>query len=82
MQGRGTLLAVGLTAAVMLFAVQNLTSVPVAFLMWRTETSVSLIVLGPFLVGLLVGAVAGALRRGRASPKTPPTPPGPPDSQA
>ncbi len=79
MNRTGTLLTIGLTAAVLLFAVQNLTSVPVVFLMWHIETSVSLIVLGPFLMGLVVGAVATLLARARPPRAAPAAKAGPPD---
>lgn len=47
---------VSLTAAIIFFALQNLHTVPVAFLVWDFEANVSLLVLIPLLAGLLIGA--------------------------
>jgi uncharacterized integral membrane protein len=58
------LAVVALTAAVLVFAAQNLHSVAVQFLIWELHTSVALITLVPFLVGLLV-ALLGRLLFGR-----------------
>ncbi len=44
-----------LTASIIFFGLQNLHTVPVAFLVWQFEASVSLLVLFPLLAGLLVG---------------------------
>lgn len=54
-------LAVAMTAATLLFALQNLTTVDVDFLGWQFEASVSVISLTPFLLGLLVGGAAAFL---------------------
>jgi len=54
--------AVALTAAVVVFAVQNLTGVTVKFLLWEFPASLALVVLAPFLLGLAVGTTAMALR--------------------
>ena len=54
-----------LTAAIVFFAFQNLEPVPVAFLVWDFNASVSLLVLIPLLAGLVIGvgtAVALDLR--------------------
>jgi uncharacterized integral membrane protein len=61
-----------LTTAILLFAVQNLRGVEVAFLMWQFRVSVSLIALTPFLAGLLVGAATTlyyAARRSQPPPR-------------
>jgi uncharacterized integral membrane protein len=81
MNRAGPLLTIGLTAAVLLFAVQNLTTVPIVFLMWHIETSVSLVVLGPFLIGLLVGTLGGLRARGRRAGTAPAAPGAPPAGQ-
>ncbi|NIR42840.1 MAG: DUF1049 domain-containing protein [Gemmatimonadetes bacterium] len=67
-----------LTAAVIFFAMQNaLETVPVAFLVWDFQASVSLLVLLPLLVGLVMGAATAvyvAARRrgaGRQKPERP-----------
>ncbi|HSG81814.1 MAG TPA: LapA family protein [Gemmatimonadota bacterium] len=44
-----------LTATMIFFAFQNLDTVPVAFLVWEFNASVSLLVLIPLLFGLAVG---------------------------
>ena len=46
-----------LTAVVIAFAMQNLHAVDVGFLLWDFEASVSMIVLVPFLSGLILGGV-------------------------
>jgi uncharacterized integral membrane protein len=60
-----------LTAAILLFAVQNLRGVDVAFLMWQFRVSVSLIALTPFLAGLLVGAATALYYAARRSQPPP-----------
>ncbi|HUP52414.1 MAG TPA: hypothetical protein VM198_08055 [Longimicrobiales bacterium] len=62
------IMVVALTTAVLVFAVQNLHAVSVTALVWEVRTSVTLIVLGPFLVGLLAGvALMLVSQRRRAS---------------
>ncbi len=70
--------AVLLTAIVIFFALQNLDAVEVRLLLWRVEASISLIALGPFLVGLLLGGITAlyyAARRGRRAADASPLPP-------
>lgn len=67
-----------LSAAVVVFAIQNLQPASVVFLVWRFEASVTLVIFVPFLVGLLTGGLAVWLaRRGRVPGETPPSPPPP-----
>ncbi len=65
-----------LTAAVLVLALQNLHGVTVDVLWWHFTTSVSIITLGPFLAGLLVGLVSAMLvarrSKGGAARRTPP----------
>jgi uncharacterized integral membrane protein len=62
------IMVVVLTAAVLVFAVQNLHTVSATALVWEVRTSVTLIVLGPFLIGLLAGvALTLVAQRRRAS---------------
>ncbi len=60
------------TAAMIFFAWQNLNSVEVAFLFWRFEAPLPVVVLVPLLVGLIVGAAGTAItirkRRRREAP--------------
>ncbi len=56
-----------LTALVLLFALQNLHAVRIDVVFWQVEYSASLLVLGSFLVGLLVGGVTTFYYRGRFS---------------
>jgi hypothetical protein len=49
--------------------------------MWHIETSVSLIVLGPFLIGLLVGTAGSRLARARPARPAPSAPAGSPDGE-
>ena len=55
--------AVILTAAILLFAYQNLDPTPIKFLIWEFASSVSLVTLSAFLGGLLTGAAGVALRK-------------------
>lgn len=66
--------SVFLTAAVIFFALQNLDVVQVRFLRWRLNTSLSLVALGPFLVGLLLGGITALYyaRRRRTASQGPP----------
>lgn len=67
-----------LTAAVVVFAMQNLHPVQVTFLLWGFDAKVTLVTFVPFLAGLVVGAFAVLwLRRSRP---TPPRSPGPEDA--
>ncbi len=56
-----------LTALVLLFAVQNLHAVRIDIVFWQVAASASLLVLGSFLVGLLVGGVTTFYYKGRFS---------------
>lgn len=56
-----------LTALVLLFALQNLHGVRIDVVVWQIEASASLLVLGSFLTGLLVGGVATFYYKGRFS---------------
>ncbi|UCC71683.1 MAG: DUF1049 domain-containing protein [Gemmatimonadota bacterium] len=60
-----------LTAAIIIFAGQNLGAVEVAFLFWNFEVPLALITLVPMLAGLIVGVGATAVkmrkRRGAAA---------------
>lgn len=58
--------AVLVTAVVLIFALQNLTAVPVSLLVWDVGVSVALIALVPFLAGLVMGSAATFLRARRA----------------
>jgi hypothetical protein len=62
-----------LTAAIILFAGQNLSSVEVVFLFWRFQVAVSLIALVPLLIGLIAGTAGTAIalkrRRRGAQPE-------------
>lgn len=60
-------LVAALTALVLLFALQNLHAVRIDVVFWQVEYSASLLVLGSFLVGLLVGGVTTFYYRGRFS---------------
>jgi uncharacterized integral membrane protein len=60
-------MVVALTTAVLVFAIQNLDTVAVSALFWEVRTSVSLIVLGPFLVGLLAGVALTVLTQRRTA---------------
>ncbi|UCC48755.1 MAG: DUF1049 domain-containing protein [Gemmatimonadota bacterium] len=59
-----------LTAAIILFAAQNVTAVDVVFLAWQFAIPVALIALVPLLAGLVAGAAGAAVlirrRRRRA----------------
>lgn len=66
-----------LSAAIVIFAVQNLQPVLVEFLAWRFQTSVTLVTLVPFLSGLLAGALTAFLARRLRRPGEPPPRPGP-----
>jgi uncharacterized integral membrane protein len=61
------IMVVALTTAVLVFAIQNLDTVAVSALFWEVRTSVSLIVLGPFLVGLLAGVALTVLTQRRTA---------------
>jgi uncharacterized integral membrane protein len=61
------LLVAVLTAAALLFALQNLHAVRIDVVVWQVEVSASLLVLGSFLIGLLVGAVTTFYYKGRFS---------------
>jgi uncharacterized integral membrane protein len=52
------LLAVVITAFVVIFVVQNLHSVEVQILPWRLSVSAAILTLAPFLIGLLIGRTA------------------------
>ncbi len=54
-----------LTALVLLFALQNLHAVRIDVVFWQIEASASLLVLGSFLVGLVVGGVMTFYYKGR-----------------
>jgi uncharacterized integral membrane protein len=54
-----------LTALVLLFALQNLHAVRIDIVFWQIGASASLLVLGSFLVGLVVGGVATLYYKGR-----------------
>lgn len=54
-----------MTALVLLFALQNLHAVRIDIVFWQIEASASLLVLGSFLVGLLVGGVMTFYYKGR-----------------
>lgn len=58
--------AVIVTAAVLIFALQNLDAVPIRLFVWDVGASVALIALVPFLVGLVMGSAAAFLRARRA----------------
>jgi uncharacterized integral membrane protein len=64
------ILLIVLTAAIILFAAQNVTVVDVVFLAWQFPIHVALIALVPLLAGLVVGAAGAAVlirrRRRRA----------------
>lgn len=65
-------IVVVLTAAVIIFAMQNLHPVQVTFLVWGFETKVTLVTFVPFLAGLAVGALAALWwRRSRPAPRSP-----------
>jgi uncharacterized protein HemY len=65
-------LVVVLTAAVVVFAMQNLHPVQVTFLLWGFEAKVTLVTFVPFLAGLVVGALAILWwRRPRPDPRSP-----------
>jgi uncharacterized integral membrane protein len=61
------LLVAVLTAAALLFALQNLHAVRIDIVFWQIDASASLLVLGSFLVGLLVGALTTFYYKGRFS---------------
>jgi uncharacterized integral membrane protein len=61
------IMVVALTTAVLVFAIQNLDTVAVSALFWEVRTSVSLIVLGPFLIGLLAGVALTVLTQRRTA---------------
>jgi hypothetical protein len=66
------LLVIALTAAVVIFAMQNLHPVQVTFLLWGFQAPVTLVTFVPFIAGLIVGAVAALWwRRGRPSARPP-----------
>ena len=54
-----------LTALVLLFAVQNLHAVRIDIVFWQVQYSASLLVLGSFLTGLVVGGVVSFYYKGR-----------------
>lgn len=58
-------LVAALTALVLLFALQNLQTVQIDIVLWEIGASASLLVLGSFLVGLLVGGLATLYYKGR-----------------
>ena len=51
------------SSAIVLFALTNLNTVEVRVIAWRFEAGVSLLILVPFLAGLLIGLWTGLLRR-------------------
>jgi uncharacterized integral membrane protein len=66
------ILVIVLTTAVVIFAMQNLHSVQVTFLLWGFEAKVTLVTFVPFLAGLVVGAAAILWwRRSRPEPRAP-----------
>lgn len=77
-------LAVVVTAFVVIFVVQNLHSVEVQILPWRINVSAAVLTLAPFLGGLVIGRMATLLpsrRRSRRAVEegegqTPALPPG------
>jgi uncharacterized integral membrane protein len=54
-----------ITALVLLFAVQNLQAVRIDVVFWQIQASASLLVLGSFLTGLVVGGVVSFYYKGR-----------------
>jgi uncharacterized integral membrane protein len=54
-----------MTALVLLFAVQNLHAVRIDVVFWQIQASASLLVLGSFLTGLVVGGVVSFYYKGR-----------------
>ncbi|KPK75507.1 MAG: hypothetical protein AMS25_18210 [Gemmatimonas sp. SM23_52] len=50
-----------LTAAIIVFAAQNVSAVDVVFLAWQFPISVALIALVPLLAGLVVGSASAAV---------------------
>ncbi|KPK82496.1 MAG: hypothetical protein AMS25_02205 [Gemmatimonas sp. SM23_52] len=50
-----------LTAAIIVFAAQNVSAVDVVFFAWQFPISVALIALVPLLAGLVVGAAGAAV---------------------
>ncbi len=67
-----------LSAAVVIFAVQNLVPpVEVQFLAWRFTTNVTLVTLVPFLAGLVVGGLGVLWARRRRPPDREPRPEAP-----
>lgn len=76
--------AVFLTAAIIFFALQNIDAVEVRFLGWRFRASLSLIALGPFLVGLLLGGITALFyaRRRHAPSRDAPSAAGPTEPPA
>ncbi|UCF42029.1 MAG: LapA family protein [Gemmatimonadota bacterium] len=54
-----------MTALVLLFALQNLHTVRIDIVLWQVGASASLLVLGSFLVGLIVGGVTTFYYKGR-----------------
>lgn len=71
-----------LSAAVAVFAIQNLQPAAVEFLAWRFETSVTLVIFVPFLIGLLAGGVLAWFARRARAPASVPHPPPPPSPPA
>lgn len=71
------LLVIVLTAAVVIFAMQNLHPVQVTFLLWGFQTQVTLVTFIPFIAGLIVGALAALWWRRRRPSARPPQPEGP-----
>jgi uncharacterized integral membrane protein len=55
--------AVALTAAVLIFAMQNLSLTTVEFIVWDIATPVSLVALAPFLAGIVIGWLSGRFRK-------------------
>lgn len=66
------LTVVVLTAAVVVFAMQNLHPVQVTFLFWGFDAKVTLVTFVSFLAGWVVGAFAVLwLRRSKPTPRSP-----------
>jgi uncharacterized integral membrane protein len=61
-----------LTAAIILFAGQNLQAVDVQFLFWDFQVPLALITLVPLLAGLVIGIAGTAVRMGRRRRETEP----------
>ena len=71
-----------LTAAIILFAGQNLQAVDVQFLFWDFQVPLALITLVPLLAGLVIGIAGTAVRMGRRRRETEPEAEGEVESEA